>query len=298
MNIAHTMTDDQLIDELQARLKEKRQSKDAREMLKQVEEVSARLREAEQVKSYFLSNIRNEINNPLASILGLSKTIADSNISDAERIRFMANLIHQEAFGLDFQIRNIIAAAEIESGEVAPDLSSINITSLVESVAALFEPRIKHRQVVVKIDSEDKNLLVNSDPYMLQMMLTNLLANAIEFSFPGNDILLKVRINSDHDLILSVKDYGIGIDAFHQKQLFNRFQQLDAGSTKQHQGHGLGLAIVNEFADALGGTVAVHSEKGKGAEFVITLPEFSIDKVVKGIAMEGNTVLFSDEEKF
>jgi signal transduction histidine kinase len=298
MDPGRALTDEQLLGEIRRRITLQRSTDDAGGILKEIGDLSARLRTAEEAKSYFLSNIRNEINNPLSSILGLSKAIADGALKDPERVQQMAAHIHKDAFSLDFQIRNIIAAAEIESGELAPNPSSNNITSLIEGIVAMFELRIKQRQINVKVESPDKELVVQSDPYMLHTMVANLLANAIQFSFPATEVLISVRKSSENALVLRVKDHGLGITPADQKQLFSRFHQVDTGRTKQHEGHGLGLAIVNEFADALGGGVAVRSEKGEGAEFIVTLPLIAVDKATQEVAMSSNTVLFGEEEKF
>jgi signal transduction histidine kinase len=292
------LSDEQLLAELQRRMTSAPRTAEQARLQHDLEEMGAKLREAEQVKSYFLSSIRNELNNPLSSILGLSKTIASGSSMDPERLKAMASLIHQEAFNLDLQIRNIIAAAEIESGAVPPDIVTIDPAAIAESVRDLFAARIAHRRANVILEHADPHLRMNSDPYMVHMILSNLLANALEHGHAEGGVIIRTAPGADGGFVLSVKDHGLGIAEEEQKQLFRRFHQLDRGRSKQHGGHGLGLAIVNEFTEALGGTLEVRSAKGLGAEFIVSLPTFSIDHVVKGVAMESNTVLFGDAELF
>lgn len=298
MHQVRELTDDQLIAELHRRVSASGTGRYEAELQADVHELSEKLREAEQAKSYFLSSIRNELNNPLASILGLAQAIAAGAAPDMDRLRTMASLVHQEAFSLDLQIRNIIAAAEIESGEMVPRLSAVDIAAVAEGVRTLFAARIEQRQADVRIEALAAHAQVNSDPQLLRLILGNLLANAVEFGPAGGRIIIAIVTDADRNVTLSVKDNGTGISEEQQKRLFRRFGQLDAGRTKQHGGHGLGLAVVNECANALGGTIAVRSGKGLGTEFIVTLPALAPDMAVTGMALDGGTILFGKEESF
>jgi signal transduction histidine kinase len=129
---------------------------------------------------------------------------------------------------------------------------------------------------------------------MLQSIVMNLIANAIEFSNTDGIVNINTVIENDN-LILTIEDFGKGIEASEYKHIFDRFHQIEHGSTKKHQGHGLGLSIVKEFADCLSGELHIESEKGKTTLIKISLPAFSAEQLPEGFST-GNDILFSDEE--
>src|SRR4051812_17813672 len=113
------ISDEQLISLLTERLqRKKRELKEDDALLREVHLLSNKLKRSEALKSNFLSNIRNEINNPLASIVGLSRVLKSDQIISAEKLKRTASMIYHASFNLEFQMRNIFAAADIEAGEV------------------------------------------------------------------------------------------------------------------------------------------------------------------------------------
>jgi signal transduction histidine kinase len=291
----HThFSDEFLLGELQRKLEEKNallQSQTV--MLQEMEEMNARLREAEQVKSGFLSNIRNEINNPLTSILGLSGQLIQGSVS-ADRYKHIATLINQEAFRLDFQLRNIFSAAEIEAGEMITHGTLVDIDELVQSQINYFQLKATERNVEVEYQFV-RGRHFKTDGALLQSVVMNLLANAIEFSPLGGKVQIHAEI-IDHKLVMSVQDFGEGIDIKRKKHIFERFRQLDSGTTKSHQGHGLGLSIVKEFVDALGGDIQIHSDPSIQTIVTFVLPEFEVSKANEGFSFDGQEILFGGEE--
>ncbi len=126
-------SDEDLLRELAERMARLADSKiQQKSLLKELETVNKKLKESEGLKTNFLSNIRNEIINPFTSILTLSKSIMSVDIKNTDKIRNMVSLIHSESFDLDFQFKNIFAAAAIEAGEFHPDYSRVNISSVVK----------------------------------------------------------------------------------------------------------------------------------------------------------------------
>lgn len=265
------LTDDELINILRSRLNQKKNTNAAeREMFKEIEVLSNKLVQSEKLKSNFLSNIRNEINNPLSSVLGLSKSMMEATAIDTDQFKRHAYLIHHEIFYLNFQMRNIFAAAEIEAGEMSVEPTLVDIRKLVEeSVEGIrFKCNQKNIKLITSYNLDD--IRIYTDGYMLFMIIINLLANAIEYSSAEDEVLVNV-IHSDNKVTINVKDNGKGINVVDQSKIFKRFYQLDYGSTKKHNGHGLGLAIAQEFAEALKGTLSMKSTLGKGSLFSVTI---------------------------
>ena len=127
------ITDSSLINELDKRLVENKKAfAELEELTEQLKIVNKKLEESEALKSHFISNIRNEIINPFTSIINLSKQILSMN--DLEKAKRNASLIHGEAFFLDFQLKNIFAAAELEAGETLPQIYTVNIQNTIKSL--------------------------------------------------------------------------------------------------------------------------------------------------------------------
>jgi signal transduction histidine kinase len=291
------LSDELLLDELKKRLNAKNQSLQLQQtMLMELEGLNDRLRDADRMKSGFLSNIRNEINNPLTSIIGLAAQLMTGKGMDEEKIHRISFLISKEAFSLDFQMRNIFSAAEIEAGEVNVRPSMVDVEELVRGQINYFNLKIEQRKIKITVLHKPLSgeKIFKTDPFILHSIIMNLLANAIEFSPEQGNVILQTEIN-DKQLTLQVQDFGEGISESEYKHIFDRFKQLEGGTTKKHQGHGLGLSIVKEFVDDLRGTLDIQSEKGKTTIITVGLPSLSEDMVPEGFS-NGDEILFGDEE--
>lgn len=294
MNELHNIGNDQLFNELLRRLKStQHQCHACEELEKQVRSLSAHIRDSEKEKSTFVSNVRNEINNPLTSILGLAESIA--RLSREEKIRSLASLVHQQAFALDFQMRNVIIASEIESGNICPLISQVNVRSLIESQIDYLSSRINSAEVAIKLNIEE-SLCFPTDAFLLQTICINLLANAVEFSGKTKVVIVSASL-AGANLRLNVTDFGEGIMHEKQNMLFKRFKQLDSGPTKSHAGQGLGLAIVHELVSILSGTIDLNSTVNTGTSISIQLSMGEAHKPGLSSAY-GNEVIFSDGIEF
>ena len=183
------LSNQELIALIQHKLEENERILNAEKALsKELHEVNEKLLQSEHLKSNFLSNIRNEINNPLSSILQFSKILSEGKL-DIEAVKKYAALIYLEAFDLDFQLRNIFLSAEIEAGEASLQVSQIQIVPFVQGVVNLFNEKIAKKQqtLLVKIDVPE-DLLWYSDNEKLNLILSNLLANAITFNSEAGKI--------------------------------------------------------------------------------------------------------------
>ncbi|NOZ69576.1 MAG: HAMP domain-containing histidine kinase, partial [Deferribacteres bacterium] len=214
------LTDSELIEELDRRFKENKQAFDAlRVVTKKLERLNKKLQESEALKSNFLSNIRNEINNPLTSIICMSKELISPESLDKETVSSIAAMIHSEAFNLDSQLRNIFVAAEFEAGEAVLSISRVDIDMLVNGTIELLRHKAEKKIITVDYiplgESGDESCF-NTDPEKLQLVIFNLLANAIEYSHEGGRVELKAWRQDGH-LNISVKDHGIGMDLSDQE---------------------------------------------------------------------------------
>ncbi|PWD99410.1 sensor histidine kinase [Marinilabilia rubra] len=294
------ITDRQLLKELRARINERKKYEQEVQMLtRELQDVTKKLRESEALKSHFISNISNEIVNPFTSILGLSKSILSVEKNDWKKVVSMVALIHSEAFNLDFQLRNIFVAAKIEAGEVVPNISKVNIRGIIQSIIDSFN--LVARKMGIEIDFEwnieygfGKNFYFKTDSEKIKLILSNLLNNALKYSYKDSKVIIKVWADEEK-LSMSVKDYGTGISDKNQKIIFERFKRLDTGINSINRGHGLGLSITKALLDVLGGEIEIESQKGEGSTFTINLPEAK--NVVEGFSGEGNDIFFDDGDE-
>lgn len=271
-----TLSDIELIEELRKRLEAKdRAYHDLAAITGKLEELNRKLVESEELKSSFLSNIRNEINNPLTSVLAMAELIiAGEELPDPGTIKSIVALIHKDAFTLNYQLRNIFAAAELEAGEAEPAVMSTDVDSVLNDCVSSLGGRAVEKGVKVTVDvfHELKGAPFRTDAEKLHRIFLNLLANAIEYSKEAGEVKASAWKDSGK-LFLTVRDFGEGIDKKDQRAIFERFRQLERGATKHHAGHGLGLSIVKASVELLGGTISVESSAGKGALFTVALPE-------------------------
>lgn len=292
--------DDMLIAEVRKRFEESRIAiANLRTMTQNLESVNEKLRQSESLKSDFLSNIRNEIINPLASILGLARQIVDRK-PDGRTAQEMAAAIHHEAFDLDFQMRNIFTAAELEAGDAGLSVANTDVATLIRGLIAAFGHKAGDKRLTVEFDCRgcaDGTLSFKTDPDKLQKVLANLLANAIEFNLEGKRVLIAAGRDGDR-LTVSIRDEGIGIPEKDRKKVFDRFVQLETGVRKRHRGHGLGLSITKTLAELLGGAVTLTSEEGKGCLFTVSIAEQEQGHDVDVLSGDGNEFLFEEGKTF
>lgn len=292
--------DEKLLDELRKKLEENRIAvADLRAMTRNLEAVNEKLRQSESLKTDFLSNIRNEINNPLTSIMGLIKQIVDKK-ADADRAREIAGMIYHEAFDLDFQLRNIFAAAELEAGETAPSVALVDVAALVRNLLAAFGHKAAEKKVFLDFQCacpDEDGMTFKTDPEWLQKVISNLLANAIEFCREGKSVALRVwregvRLN------IAIADEGPGIPEADRKKVFDRFIQLDTGVRKRHKGHGLGLSIAKALVEMLNGSIMLSGNTGNGCVFTVSLAEMETGRPVDVTSGDGNEFIFGDGTQF
>jgi len=291
------ITDNLLLQELEKRFKEKETAiLELERITEELKAVNAKLTASEQLKSHFIANINNEIINPFASVLGLSRSILEVKDNDWEKVKYMAKLIFVEAHNLDFQLKNIFAAAEIEAGNIYPQISRINIINLIEGVVLDFEKDLKSKRLTFElVDNtgfEKDDFIYKSDPEKLKLILSNLISNAIKFS-KGAKIIVTVWLE-DGILVISVKDFGIGISQRNKEIIFDRFTRIDTGINSLNRGHGLGLSVVKAFLELFGGDIVIESKVGEGSLFTVKIPEPEDIVDDDGFSIDGGEVFFVD----
>jgi signal transduction histidine kinase len=282
------LTDLELIDEIRQRFELNRNAlHDLKVLTQKLEKMNEKLQESEALKSHFLSNIRNEINNPLSAIMGLASQCAAPQ-ADINLCRKHSGMIYTEAFNLDFQLQNIFMAAELEAGEAEPSYAMVDIHTVVATCLEKMAQRIIEKKLdVMPVVPEE--LVFVTDAQKFELIVSNLLANAVEFIHCEGHIDISVE-ETGEGLSFTISDNGPGIDPVAQEKVFDRFRQLEHGLTKSHRGHGLGLSVCRAVTELLGGRLEMESRPGQGSRFTICLPRS--DRQVETQAKDANLFLF------
>ncbi|MBR08317.1 MAG: histidine kinase [Rickettsiales bacterium] len=288
------LNDKELIQQLEERpdLKAVLLKGEEQKLMEELMTVNKKLVVAEQIKTDFLSNIRNEIINPVSALLELSQSLIHESNEQSSRV---AGLIYDESHRLNFQMANILASAELEAGEMSMAVSRVNINSLVTNVVSSFSKVLAKKKLTLDVIGSSSNQIFGTDAEKLHLILVNLISNAIQFSLVGGKIEVSFLVE-DGQLHLSVCDFGIGISQEDQQEVFSRFTQLDRGTIKAYPGHGLGLSLTKALLDVLNGSLSLESEPNKGSIFGIHLPEAEINEETSVYSSVGNEFLFDDND--
>lgn len=242
-------------------------------MMKKLEEINKKLSKAEENRSKFMSIIKNEFNNPLATMMSLSKSLLKSTEDD--KIQMIGRLLHEESLLLNFQIKNVIIAAEIESGTLDVQASKIDFNDIILQITEELQYQIKHKAIKLEV-----NILTDNDIYLdrekIYLILINLISNSVEFSPANSKIDIEVFEDLNSVRIL-VKDYGEGIAESEYQNIFKRFYQAHSGMNRMHRGQGLGLSVVQDLADIQNGKVQFVSVPMQMTTFEVSLPKVVAD---------------------
>lgn len=298
----HNLTDEQLLLELERRFKENKMSLIQQQKLtSQLKDLNKRLEESEALKTHFISNITNEIINPFAAILGLSRSILDVKKENWQKAMSMVHLIHSEAFNLDFQLRNIFSAAKLEAGEWTPEIMNADINETIRTTLESFKYEAEKKQISIEYLFDvspgiEKSFYYKTDTEKLRIILSNLVSNAIKFSKIQGEVIVRAWVEQE-ELYISVSDNGEGVSEENKKIIFDRFKRLDSGINSLNRGHGLGLSVNKALIDLLEGELTLESTPDELTVFTVRIPPGQVSDDSTGFAMDSNEFLFDDEDE-
>ena len=232
---------------------------------------------ANKAKSEFLSNMSHDIRTPMNAIVGMT-AIATANIEDTQQVQNCLKKITLSSRHLLGLINDVLDMSKIESGKLTLNMDQISLREVMDSIVSIAQPQVrsKHQHFDVFIhDISTEN--VCCDSVRLNQVMLNLLGNALKFTPEGGKIQVSLYEEDSpkgEDYIrihLSVKDNGIGMTPEFKEKIFESFVREDNARVRRTEGSGLGMAITKYIVDAMGGTIEVESELGKGSEFLVIL---------------------------
>lgn len=231
--------------------------------------------EASKAKTAFLSNMSHEIRTPMNAIIGLD-TIALSDPGISEQTREYLVKINNSAQHLLGLINDILDMSRIESGRMALRDEEFSFSKLLEQINTIFSGQCTEKGLHYncKINGEVENYYIGDD-VKLRQVLINILGNAVKFTSEGGKVELTVaqmaQFNGQATLRFDITDTGVGISEEFLPHLFDAFAQEDSSATNKYGSTGLGMAITKSIVEMMNGTIEVHSKKGKGTTFTVTV---------------------------
>ena len=240
------------------------------ETQQQLVEAKEEAESASRLKSALLANMSHEIRTPLTSIIGFSEIL--SSELDGPHGRF-ADRVHSSSNRLMETLNSVLQLSKLEANLETPDPAPVDLVHEMRDVMEMLEARAAEAQVTLTLDAPSHPVRIQSDRAALCRIAMNLVGNAIKFTETDGRVQVCVQESEDAGAVLEVEDTGIGIGPDFQSRLFDAFTQESSGLQREHEGSGLGLALVDRLVQLLGGQIEVESAKGEGTLFRVVLPD-------------------------
>jgi PAS domain S-box-containing protein len=232
-----------------------------------------RAEHASRAKSRFLATVSHEIRTPMNGIMGMAKLLADTSLTAEQRTYVSA--VSTSGSALLALIEDLLDFSRIEAGRFTPEPQPMSPREIAESVVELMASRAFAKGIGLACHvAPTVPQTIVADPGRIRQVLLNLIGNAIKFTDDGGILVDVETVANEHgeSIRFIVSDTGSGLRAEDKDRIFEEFEQADGSSTRTHGGAGLGLAISRRIVSAMGGSIAVQSELGKGSAFSFDIP--------------------------
>jgi signal transduction histidine kinase len=233
-------------------------------------EAKRQAEELAQLKTTFLANMSHEIRTPLTGILGFS-AVLEEEVADEQRE--FTQLISQSGQRLLAMLDSVLNLAKLDAAGAELNPESLDLAEEVRRIVQIYQPNAQQKRLELSLDLPAEPIPAELDPASLNMILNNLINNALKFTSAGR---VQVRVKASDEMVhLVVHDTGIGISEAFLPHIFDEFRQESGGLARLHEGAGLGLAITHRLVTLMQGHIQVESQVGVGTTFTVTLPRYT-----------------------
>jgi PAS domain S-box-containing protein len=239
--------------------------------LLEAERVRAAAESANRSKDEFISTISHELRTPLNTIRLWARMLGSERLPEPDRIEGV-RMIDRSAEAQQHLIDDLLDVSRMSSGQLRLNLRATRLITAVRAAIESVQPSADARKVRIETQLDDSVGVVRADPDRIQQVVWNLVTNAVKFTPPGGRMSVRAWRQADQ-VVIEVRDTGIGIRADFLPHVFERFRQAEVVTTRRHGGLGLGLAIAKQLVELHGGTIEAQSEgEGLGATLTVYLP--------------------------
>lgn len=260
------------------------------EQEQEIEKAKASAENANAAKSQFLAAVSHELRTPIHGAMGILRMLLKRETVSSKVS--LLKLADQTIFNLMETINDLLDMSKAEQGKLTIELIKFELNVVLKEVINVIAPRIQESpnlEIVCQVDSLIPNTMIG-DPKRLRQILLNLIGNAVKFT-PKGKVLLSVKVESKQEdkviIAFSCADSGVGIPQHQIAQIFKPYEQADSSRKTKTVGTGLGLSVVKELTESMGGKISVESIEGKGSTFTVTLtfiqPDYAFQAPTKTV---------------
>ncbi|MBZ5575769.1 MAG: PAS domain-containing protein [Acidobacteriia bacterium] len=227
----------------------------------------------ERAQRDFVANVSHEFRTPLATITGCAETLLDGALDDHENRRKFLEVIHANSVRLTNIAADLITLSQLDGGGPRSEPAPISVEEVIAGALHVMEPVAGMHGIRIRADEICASRILGHR-IAFEHAFLNLLDNAIKFSRPPGEVVVRAVVSEDEHVEISVSDSGIGIPAEELSRIFERFYRVDKARSRQIGGTGLGLSIVRHAVERMHGVVRVESQLGQGSCFTIAVPRY------------------------
>jgi len=238
-----------------------------REVIVVAHDITERAR-LEQMKTDFINRASHELRTPLTTAILMADLLEGG--TEEERGQFL-EILKQELNRQRLLLDDLLVAGRIESDRFKVHLSPLDVLPLIEEAVSSVQPQADTRQIAIQLEAAESLPLANTDRQALLQVLLNLLSNAIKFSRPNSTIEISTR-KVEKSIMIAVQDHGIGIPAQDLPHISSRFFRAQNATQMEIQGSGIGLYIIKEIMEAIGGQMKIDSVENEGTTVTVSIP--------------------------
>ena len=239
------------------------------EMSKNVKDYLNRIDKEKQIRQEFFSNASHELKTPITSIQGYAELMESGMVQDENMKMDFIKRIKKEAINMAGLINDILMISRLEAKDAEVVVSDVRISVLLDEITDSLKPAAASGQVFIHCDCQP--LCIKANPQQMKELLSNLVSNAVKYNRSGGQVWVNIREKGE-DLVIRVRDNGVGIPQESLDRIFERFYRVDKGRSRKQGGTGLGLSIVKHIVNFYHGTIRVTSQLEEGTEFTVAIP--------------------------